>query len=229
GRHRPARRPRRAPHRAPRRGDALPAALREREDRRRDAEGPGRALAAPPADRVARGAAEEHEGPCRLLDHLARRHLDGRTDGRYRQVGPVADVRRGDRRSDGLLPLRRRLRDLAARLLLDPAARAPRGDPRDARPAGASGLTSKPLLLWHAAPAITKVAGAARARHRAMTIDRQRIDATQGEKVTGTFFERAIAEKAVGKLHEAGFNDDQITMTTLGGRTAEDGTFQRGR
>ena len=62
-----------------------------------------------------------------------------------------------------------------------------------------------------------------------MTIDRQHIDATQGEKVTGTFFERDVAEKAVGKLHDAGFNDDQITMTTLGGRTAEDGTFQRGR
>jgi hypothetical protein len=62
-----------------------------------------------------------------------------------------------------------------------------------------------------------------------MTIDRQHIDATQGEKVTGTFFERDIADKAVEKLHEAGFSDDQITMTTHGGKTAEDGTFQRGR
>jgi hypothetical protein len=62
-----------------------------------------------------------------------------------------------------------------------------------------------------------------------MTIDRQRIDATQGEKVVGTFYERAVAEQAVEKLHEAGFGEDQITMTTHGGHTAEDGTFQRGR
>ena len=62
-----------------------------------------------------------------------------------------------------------------------------------------------------------------------MTIERQRIDATQGEKVVGTYFERAAAEDVVGKLHEAGFTDDQITMTTHGGSTAPDGTFQRGR
>ena len=62
-----------------------------------------------------------------------------------------------------------------------------------------------------------------------MTIDRQRIDATQGEKVIGTFYERADAEAVVEKLHAAGFTDDQITMTTHGGHTAEDGTFQRGR
>ena len=62
-----------------------------------------------------------------------------------------------------------------------------------------------------------------------MTIERQRIDATQGEKVVGTYYERAVAEDAVEKLHGAGFNDDQITMTTHGGSTAEDGTFQRGR
>jgi hypothetical protein len=61
-----------------------------------------------------------------------------------------------------------------------------------------------------------------------MTIDRQHIDATKGEKVIGTFFDRAVAEKAVEKLHAAGFNDDQITMTTIGGQTAEDGTFKRG-
>jgi hypothetical protein len=62
-----------------------------------------------------------------------------------------------------------------------------------------------------------------------MTIDRRHIDATQGEKVTGTFYERDVAEKAIEKLHEAGFNDDQIAMTTHGGQTAADGTFQRGR
>jgi hypothetical protein len=62
-----------------------------------------------------------------------------------------------------------------------------------------------------------------------MTIERQHIDATQGEKVVGTFFERDVAEKVVEKLHAKGFTDDQITMTTHGGHTAEDGTFQRGR
>ena len=62
-----------------------------------------------------------------------------------------------------------------------------------------------------------------------MTIDRRHIDATQGEQVTGTFYDREIAENAVEKLHAAGFNDDQITMTTHGGGKAEDGTFQRGR
>jgi hypothetical protein len=62
-----------------------------------------------------------------------------------------------------------------------------------------------------------------------MTIDRQRIDATQGEKVIGTYYERATAEDAVERLHHAGFTDDQITMTTHGGHTAPDGTFQRGR
>ena len=62
-----------------------------------------------------------------------------------------------------------------------------------------------------------------------MTIDRQHIDATQGEKVVGTFDERAAAEGAVEKLHAAGFSEDQITMTTHGGHAAEDGTFQRGR
>jgi len=62
-----------------------------------------------------------------------------------------------------------------------------------------------------------------------MTIDRTRIEATQGEKVVGTYFDRSAAEGVVEKLHKAGFNDDQITMTTHGGHTAEDGTFQRGR
>jgi hypothetical protein len=62
-----------------------------------------------------------------------------------------------------------------------------------------------------------------------MTIDRQRIDATQGEKVVGTYYERAVAERVVERLSQAGFSEEQITMTTHGGHTAEDGTFQRGR
>jgi len=62
-----------------------------------------------------------------------------------------------------------------------------------------------------------------------MTIERQHIDATQGEKVVGTFYERLEAERAVERLHAAGFSEDQITMITHGGHTADDGTFQRGR
>ena len=61
-----------------------------------------------------------------------------------------------------------------------------------------------------------------------MTIERQHIEATQGEKVRGHFYEIADAEKAVERLHEAGFNDDQITLTTHGGSTAPDGKFVRG-
>jgi hypothetical protein len=62
-----------------------------------------------------------------------------------------------------------------------------------------------------------------------MTIERQRIEATEGEKVVGTYYERAEAERAVAQLHSAGFGEDQITMTTIGGHKADDGTFQRGR
>lgn len=61
-----------------------------------------------------------------------------------------------------------------------------------------------------------------------MTIERQHIEATQGEQVRGHFFEIALAEKAVERLHEAGFNDDQITLKTHGGQTQPDGTFVRG-
>jgi hypothetical protein len=61
-----------------------------------------------------------------------------------------------------------------------------------------------------------------------MTIERQHIEATQGEKVLGQFYELERAEKAIERLHAAGFNDDQITLTTHGGRTEPDGTFVRG-
>ena len=61
-----------------------------------------------------------------------------------------------------------------------------------------------------------------------MTIERQRIEATQGEKVTREFHERARAERAVEQLHAAGFSDDQITMTTHGGQTGPDGKFVPG-
>lgn len=61
-----------------------------------------------------------------------------------------------------------------------------------------------------------------------MTIDRQRIEATQGEKVRVEYQKRADAEAAQDRLHAAGFNDDQITLTTHGGRTAPDGSFVPG-
>jgi hypothetical protein len=61
-----------------------------------------------------------------------------------------------------------------------------------------------------------------------MTIERQHIEATQGEQVRGHFYEIADAEKAVERLHEAGFKDDQITLTTHGGHSEADGTFVRG-
>jgi hypothetical protein len=61
-----------------------------------------------------------------------------------------------------------------------------------------------------------------------MTIERERIEATQGEKVRGVYSELADAEKAVERLQAAGFSDDQITLTTHGGRSEPDGTFVRG-
>jgi len=76
GRDRPARRYRRPPRRAAGRGDALPAALHQREDRRRDAPRSRSRFPAAPADRAARGRTEIDEGPCGLLDHLALRRLD---------------------------------------------------------------------------------------------------------------------------------------------------------
>ncbi|HUQ42084.1 MAG TPA: hypothetical protein VM052_06265 [Candidatus Limnocylindrales bacterium] len=59
-------------------------------------------------------------------------------------------------------------------------------------------------------------------------VERQRIEATQGEKVRAQYYERAQAEDVVEQLHAAGFNDDQITLTTHGGKAQPDGTFVRG-
>ena len=59
-------------------------------------------------------------------------------------------------------------------------------------------------------------------------IERQHIEATQGERVRKEFYERADAERVVEQLHRAGFADDQVTMTTHGGHTNEDGAFVRG-
>jgi len=61
-----------------------------------------------------------------------------------------------------------------------------------------------------------------------MSIERERIEATQGEKVRREFHDRGAAEAAIEKLHQAGFGDDQITMTTHGGRTTPDGAFVPG-
>ena len=61
-----------------------------------------------------------------------------------------------------------------------------------------------------------------------MSVERERIEATQGEKVRREFHERASAERAVERLHAAGFGDDQITMTTHGGHTGPDGVFVAG-
>ena len=61
-----------------------------------------------------------------------------------------------------------------------------------------------------------------------MTIERQHIEATQGEKVRGHYYEISKAEEVVERLQQAGFSGDQITLTTHGGRTEPDGTFVRG-
>ena len=59
-------------------------------------------------------------------------------------------------------------------------------------------------------------------------IERQRIDATHGEKVRREFQDLGEAEKAVERLHDAGFSDDQIALTTHGGHTEPDGSFAPG-
>ena len=61
-----------------------------------------------------------------------------------------------------------------------------------------------------------------------MAVERERIEATQGERVRREFHEREQAEHAVEQLHGAGFGEDQITMTTHGGQTGPDGVFVRG-
>lgn len=61
-----------------------------------------------------------------------------------------------------------------------------------------------------------------------MSVERQHIEATQGEKVRAKFDELSDAEAAVERLQKAGFDPDQIALTTHGGHTAEDGTFVKG-
>lgn len=61
-----------------------------------------------------------------------------------------------------------------------------------------------------------------------MAIERQHIEATQGEKIRREFHELSAAEAAMERLAEAGFSDDQVTLTTHGGHTEPDGTFVRG-
>lgn len=61
-----------------------------------------------------------------------------------------------------------------------------------------------------------------------MTTDRERIEATQGERVRREYHDRRQAERAVERLKAGGFGDDQITLSTHGGRTGEDGVFVPG-
>jgi hypothetical protein len=63
---------------------------------------------------------------------------------------------------------------------------------------------------------------------KAMSIEREHIEATQGEKVQAKFDELADAEAAVERLKAAGFDPEKITLTTHGGHTDEGGTFVRG-
>lgn len=59
-------------------------------------------------------------------------------------------------------------------------------------------------------------------------IEREHFEATQGERIRREFHERDEAERAVERLRQAGFADDQVTMTTHGAYTKPDGTFVRG-
>jgi hypothetical protein len=61
-----------------------------------------------------------------------------------------------------------------------------------------------------------------------MSIEREHFESTQGERLRREYHAREDAERVLERLHKAGFADDQITMTTHGGRTEPDGTFHPG-
>ncbi|HEV8655402.1 MAG TPA: hypothetical protein VGR85_07825 [Candidatus Limnocylindria bacterium] len=61
-----------------------------------------------------------------------------------------------------------------------------------------------------------------------MAVQWEHLDLTQSERIQREFRERNAAEAVVERLREAGFGEGEISLTTHGGRTADDGTFVPG-
>ncbi|HJW49832.1 MAG TPA: hypothetical protein VJ726_10480 [Candidatus Limnocylindria bacterium] len=56
----------------------------------------------------------------------------------------------------------------------------------------------------------------------------EHVEVTQSERLQRQFSDRGQAEDAVARLHDAGFRDDEVSLSTRGGRTLADGTFAPG-
>jgi len=61
-----------------------------------------------------------------------------------------------------------------------------------------------------------------------MAVQWEHLDLTQSERIQREYRDRGPAEDAVERLRQAGFGDDEISLTTHGGTTADDGTFVPG-
>ena len=61
-----------------------------------------------------------------------------------------------------------------------------------------------------------------------MAIQWEHLEITQSERIQREFRERSAAEDAVERLRAAGFKDTEVTITTHGGTTGDDGTFVPG-
>jgi len=56
----------------------------------------------------------------------------------------------------------------------------------------------------------------------------EHVELTQSERIQREFRELGAAEEAVDRLRNAGFGDHEISITSHGGKTSDDGTFLPG-
>jgi hypothetical protein len=61
-----------------------------------------------------------------------------------------------------------------------------------------------------------------------VAVEWEHLELTQSERIQREFTERISAEEAVERLRVAGFGDDEVSLSTHGGRTLDDGTFVPG-
>jgi len=61
-----------------------------------------------------------------------------------------------------------------------------------------------------------------------VAVEWEHLELTQSERIQREFTERIPAEEAVERLRLAGFGDDEVRLSTHGGRTLDDGTFVPG-
>ena len=61
-----------------------------------------------------------------------------------------------------------------------------------------------------------------------MAVEWEHLEVTQSERIQRKFAERIPAEEAVERLRVAGFGADEVSLSTHGGRTLDDGTFVPG-